>query len=79
MELQAYKGYFDNGLFYSTAGRVINLPERKEVTIILDEPIVDDEHAKHLEAWQTFLQAMQEIDDEPLPPLERVKFREVEV
>jgi len=36
--MQAYEGYFENGLFYS-AGRTICIPEKKRVFItILEEP-----------------------------------------
>ena len=76
MQAQAYEGYFENGRFY-TAGRTVNLPERRRVYItVLDEPIADNENA---EAWREFLQEIQNIDNEPLPELERVKFREVEI
>ena len=37
MELQAYKGYFENGNFY-TAGKALHIPERRQIIItILDE------------------------------------------
>jgi hypothetical protein len=43
MQAQAYEGYFENGHFY-TAGRVVNIPERRRAIITLfDEPIADDE------------------------------------
>ena len=76
MQAQAYEGYFENGRFY-TAGRPVNIPERRRVYItVIDEPVSDNENA---EAWQEFLQEIKKIDDEPLSEFERVKFREVEI
>ena len=39
MQAQAYEGYFENGLFYSS-GQTIKLPERRRVYItVIDEPV----------------------------------------
>jgi hypothetical protein len=76
MNAQAYEGYFENGGFY-TAGRVINIPERRRVYItVLDEAIAENENA---EAWQEFIAEIRKIDSEPLPEFERIKFREEEI
>jgi len=42
MQLQAYKGYFENGNFY-TAGKSIHIPERRQVilTILEEYPTQD--------------------------------------
>ncbi|MCL2054008.1 MAG: hypothetical protein FWG90_06160 [Oscillospiraceae bacterium] len=34
--MQAYEGYFENGSFHS-AGRVIEIPVREKIVIVLDE------------------------------------------
>jgi len=73
--MQAYEGYFENGRFY-TAGQTINIPERRRVYVILDEPLTDSTNA---EAWGEFLKEIKNIDNEPLTETERVKFREVEI
>jgi len=75
MQLQAYKGYFEQGRFY-TEGTAIPIPERRQITLIIDEPTTVNENG---EAWQEFLQAIKKIDNEPLTEFERVKFREVEI
>ncbi|MDR1689517.1 MAG: hypothetical protein LBS21_13035 [Clostridiales bacterium] len=43
MQAQAYRGYFENGNFYSE-GRAIRIPERQNVllTILDKQPIPDD-------------------------------------
>ena len=74
--MQAYEGYFINGQFY-TAGRNVRIPERRRAIItVLDEPI---QHNANAAAWLEFLDAIKDIDDEPLEEFERVKFREVEI
>jgi hypothetical protein len=46
MRAQAYEGYFENGLFYSS-GQTIKLPERRRVYItVLDEPVAIDDSEK---------------------------------
>jgi len=35
--MQEYVGYYENGLFHS-AGRVLKIPQRKNMRILLDEP-----------------------------------------
>ena len=64
--MQAYEGYFENGQFY-TAGRIINIPERKRVFLtVLEEPpkavqAIESEHAK---AWREFFDAVNANDEE---------------
>ena len=79
MQLQAYKGYFEQGYFY-VAGKPIRIPERQQVTLIFDElPPQDDTLNEHLAAMEKFIAAM-ETNNEEVPPLfERVRLREVEV
>ena len=74
MQAQAYEGYFENGRFYF-AGKIMRIPEHQRVYItVLDEPVFGNKNA---EAWQEFLSEVKQIYDEPLPELERVRFREV--
>jgi hypothetical protein len=37
MQLHAYKGYFENGHFY-TAGQTMRIPERLEITVLFERP-----------------------------------------
>ena len=79
MQLQAYKGYFEQGNFYA-AGKAIRIPERRQVTIIFDEQQPqDDTLDEHLAAMDKFIKAMQESDEEVPPSFERIKLREVEI
>jgi len=79
MQLQAYKGYFENGNFY-TAGKSIRIPERRQITLILEEQSIqnDDTLDEQLAAMDKFIKAMSASDEE-VPIFERIKLREVEV
>ena len=73
MQLQAYKGYFEQGNFYS-AGKPIRIPERWQVTLIFDEqPPQDDTLNEHLAAMEKFINAMQASDEEVPQSFERIK------
>jgi len=74
--MQAYEGYFENGQFYPMMQAVRTFGRRRAFLTILDEPVTNNEHLK---AWQEFFKEIEEIDDEPLLEIERVKFREVEI
>ena len=79
MQLQAYKGYFEQGNFYA-AGKAITIPERQQVTLIFEEEQPhDDTLDEHLAAMENFINAMQAIDEEVPPSFERIELREVEV
>jgi len=76
MQAQAYEGYFENGLFF-TSGKSMTLPERRRVYItVLDEPVSKNVSS---EAWRIFLDEINQIYDEPLQEFERVGFREVAI
>ena len=76
MQAQAYEGYFENGLFF-TSGKSMTLPERRRVYItVLDETVTRNDNA---EAWRIFLDEINQIDDEPLQEFERVSFREAAI
>jgi hypothetical protein len=77
--LQAYKGYFENGHFF-TAGHAIPIPERRQIILtILDEPSVQNEVIdKQLAAMDKFIAAIK-ASDEDVPEFERLKLREVEL
>jgi len=79
MQLQAYKGYFEQGNFY-TEGKAIHIPERQQVTLIFEEQQPHDNTLdEHLAAMEKFINAMQ-ADGEGMPPsFERIKLHEVEV
>jgi len=64
--MQAYEGYFENGRFY-TAGKAINIPERKRVFItILDEPARETRSQKQLSAFRRFIETNKTISNEPI-------------
>ena len=65
-KMQAYEGYFENGRFY-TAGKAINIPERKRVFItILDEPARETRSQKQLSAFRRFIETNKTISNEPI-------------
>ena len=65
--MQAYEGYFENGLFY-TAGRTIRIPERQKTIVVLSEDITEVEHHSHkqLKAFRRFIETNRAITDEPI-------------
>ena len=75
--MQSCEGYFENGRFVPI-GNPINIPDRRRVVLtVLDEPAqADDTHA---EAWRVCLEAIQRIDDEPIPEFERIRFKEADI
>ena len=77
MNLQAYKGYFENGQFY-TSGKAIHIPERRQVvlTILEEQPKQDDIIDEQLAAMDEFIAAIKTSDEE-VPKFERLKLREV--
>ena len=78
MQLQAYKGYFEQGNFY-VAGEAIRIPERQQITIIFEEKAQDDTLDEHLAAMEKFINAMEASDEEIPPSFERIRLREVEI
>ena len=79
MQLQAYKGYFEQGNFY-VAGKALHIPERQQITVIFEEQAIDDTLHEDLLAMKKFINSMEEIDDEEIPlSFERVKLREVKI
>ena len=65
--MQAYEGYFENGLFY-TSGRAIRIPERQKTVVVLSEEISNTENnsQKQLMAFRRFIEANRAIIDEPI-------------
>jgi len=56
MEVQAYKGYFDDGDFYS-AGKIVTIPDFQEVTIEISNKSVkktEKTQAEREEWWNKF-------------------------
>jgi|GEM_PF-1312805 len=79
MQLQAYKGYFEQGSNFYAAGKTIRIPERRQVTLIFEEPqSQDDTLEKDVTAMKNFLSTLQ-ASEEDMPPIERIKLREVEI
>ena len=75
MQLQ---GYFERGNFYA-AGKAIRIPERQQVTLIFEEQQTqDDTLEEDLTAMENFLNTLQ-ASGEDMPPIERIKLREVEI
>ena len=72
--MQAYEGYFENGLFCSTSG-VIRIPERRRtfITILDEPPIQDNTMADQLAAMDEFIAAIKASDEE-VPEFERIRF-----
>ena len=77
--MQAYEGYFENGIFYSV-GAAVQIPDHRRVFItILNEPAAGDvETARRVAALEKFFSEIEKSDEE-VPEFERVKFREVEI
>ena len=73
MQLQAYKGYFEQGRFY-VAGKAMSIPERQHMTVIFEEN--EDAHNEDLAAMEKFIKAMAASDEEVPLFFERVKLRE---
>ena len=79
MQAQAYEGYFENGSFY-TAGRTMNLPERKRVFImVLNEPeqydIASHNVSQRLKVLEELNAMVDASADEEVPIFERVRLR----
>jgi len=79
--LRTYEGYIENGQVHPFDIPAGIIGRRRAIITILDEPITikttaENEHAK---AWKEFLNGIKKIKDEPIPELERVKFREVDI
>jgi hypothetical protein len=76
--MQAYEGYFENGQFY-TAGRILRIPERRRAIVnILDDEISQDIEER-LKEFDAIAQAIEAAADEPMPEIERIKFREADI
>ena len=65
--MQAYEGYFENGLFY-TSCRAIRIPERQKTVVVLSEEIsnIENNPQKQLTAFRRFIEANKAIIDEPI-------------
>ena len=65
--MQAYEGYFENGLFH-TAGHTIRIPERQKAVVVLSGEIIGAENhsKKQLTAFRCFIEANRAIADEPV-------------
>jgi hypothetical protein len=79
MQTQAYEGYFENGIFFSS-GQTICIPEKTRVVVTLfDEPAkAVDEVDKRLKGFDAIMEAVHAATDEEMPPIESIRFREVE-
>lgn len=79
--MQAYEGYYENGHFYQFGKAAPLTGRRRAVFTVLDEPVQDNSESEnaHAGAWKEFFEAINAIDDEPVPEFERVTFREREV
>ena len=80
--MQAYKAYYEKGLFIPV--EVPKIPDRSQAIVtVLDLPTMNVEKnvadAFHMEAWKEFLEEIKSIDNEPVGEFERVKFREIEI
>jgi hypothetical protein len=80
MQAQAYEGYFDNGSFFSS-GRTISIPEKTRVVVtVFDEPAkAVNEVDKRLKEFDAIMEAVHAAADEEMPPIESIRFREVEL
>ena len=75
--MQAYEGYLDNGRFIPI-GKPVNFSEKRRVILtVFDEPV--EEKSINTEAWKEFLSAIKCINDEPVPEIEKIKLREIEI
>ena len=82
MQLQAYRGYFEQGNFY-TAGKIMKIPERWHITLIFEDPpqndiatterfVSKDDEQERRKAWLEKLDAAIDLGlDEDFPDIIR--------
>jgi predicted DNA-binding antitoxin AbrB/MazE fold protein len=74
--MQAVKAYYDEGKFVPLG--LGKLPEGTQAIItVLDEPLQGIE--ERLKAFDDLCKAIDDAVDEEMPPLEPIRFREVEI
>ena len=61
--LEAYKGYFENGNFY-TAGRTMRIPERRQIVLTFLDEQQDDTLDEQLAAMDEFITVIKASDEE---------------
>ena len=75
--MQTYEGYYEDGIF-TPIGKPVDLKGKQRVTLtVVNEPVIDQK--ANAKAWREFFAALDQIDDEPIPEFERVKFRETDI
>ena len=69
--MQAYEGYFENGLFH-TAGRTIRIPERQKAIVILNDEVTETQtrSQKQLAALERFIATNKALDEQGIEPLD---------
>ena len=81
MQLQAYKGYFEQGNFYSS-GKIICIPDRQRVTMIFEEqapfPYSAVDTSSQQQTVLDVLASLESINEEDFTPEDLESFERLE-
>ena len=78
--MQAYEGYFENGLFYPIGAPVSIQGRRRVILTVLDEPVSENKETPQAKAWREFFNAVNLSNEEIPETFERINFtREVDI
>ena len=76
--MQAYDGYFENGLFYPIGAPVSIQGRRRVILTVLDEPVQGSNETPQAKAWREFFDEVNASNEEIPEKFERINFtREV--
>ena len=75
--MQAYEAYYNNGKFVPLG--LGKLPEGTKAIITIPKETSQKNIEQRLKEFDELVEAIKAAADEEMPPIERIKFREVEL